>query len=69
MMILGFCGLGFMAYRRKQNGAALSVAYFFCVDPISKAALTGAAFVCWSRPTKTPSGVAFDCASRSRHKR
>jgi PEP-CTERM motif len=26
MMILGFCGLGFMAYRRKQNGPALSVA-------------------------------------------
>jgi hypothetical protein len=26
MMILGFCGLGFMAYRRNQNGAALSVA-------------------------------------------
>jgi hypothetical protein len=26
MMILGFCGVGFMAYRRKQNGAALSVA-------------------------------------------
>jgi hypothetical protein len=26
MMILGFCGLGFMAYRRRQNGAALSVA-------------------------------------------
>jgi PEP-CTERM motif len=26
MMILGFVGLGFMAYRRKQNGAALSVA-------------------------------------------
>jgi hypothetical protein len=26
MMILGFCGLGFMAYRRKQHGAALSVA-------------------------------------------
>jgi Laminin B (Domain IV)/PEP-CTERM motif len=26
MMILGFCGLGFMAYRRKQNGSALSVA-------------------------------------------
>jgi hypothetical protein len=26
MMILGFCGLGFMAYRRKQSGAALSVA-------------------------------------------
>jgi hypothetical protein len=26
MMLLGFCGLGFMAYRRKQNGAALSVA-------------------------------------------
>jgi hypothetical protein len=26
MMILGFAGLGFMAYRRKQNGAALSVA-------------------------------------------
>jgi hypothetical protein len=26
MMILGFCGLGFMAYRRKQNGVALSVA-------------------------------------------
>ena len=25
-MILGFCGLGFMAYRRKQNGSALSVA-------------------------------------------
>jgi hypothetical protein len=25
-MILGFCGLGFMAYRRKQNGVALSVA-------------------------------------------
>jgi hypothetical protein len=26
MMILGFCGLGFLAYRRKQNGAALTVA-------------------------------------------
>jgi PEP-CTERM motif len=26
MMILGFCGIGFMAYRRKQNGSALSVA-------------------------------------------
>jgi hypothetical protein len=26
MMILGFVGVGFMAYRRKQNGAALSVA-------------------------------------------
>jgi hypothetical protein len=26
MMILGFCSLGFMAYRRKQNGAALNVA-------------------------------------------
>jgi PEP-CTERM motif len=26
MMILGFLGLGFMAYRRKQNGAALSLA-------------------------------------------
>jgi choice-of-anchor C domain-containing protein len=26
MMILGFCGLGFMAYRRKQNGAALRLA-------------------------------------------
>jgi hypothetical protein len=26
MMILGFCGIGFMAYRRKQNGAALSLA-------------------------------------------
>ncbi len=26
MMILGFCGLGFIAYRRKQNGSALSVA-------------------------------------------
>jgi PEP-CTERM motif len=26
MMLLGFCSLGFMAYRRKQNGAALSVA-------------------------------------------
>jgi hypothetical protein len=26
MMILGFCGLGFMGYRRKQNGSALSVA-------------------------------------------
>jgi hypothetical protein len=26
MMILGFFGVGFMAYRRKQNGAALSVA-------------------------------------------
>jgi hypothetical protein len=26
MMILGFCGLGFLAYRRKQNGAALAVA-------------------------------------------
>jgi hypothetical protein len=22
MMILGFCGLGFMAYRKKQNGPA-----------------------------------------------
>ena len=22
MMILGFCGIGFMAYRRKQNGVA-----------------------------------------------
>jgi hypothetical protein len=26
MMILGFCGLGFMACRRKQNGEALSAA-------------------------------------------
>lgn len=26
MMILGFCGVGFMAYRRKHNGSALSVA-------------------------------------------
>jgi hypothetical protein len=26
MMILGFCSLGFMAYRRKRNGSALSVA-------------------------------------------
>jgi hypothetical protein len=26
MMILGFMGVGFMAYRRKQNGPALSVA-------------------------------------------
>jgi hypothetical protein len=26
MMILGFCGLGFMAHRRKQNESALSVA-------------------------------------------
>jgi hypothetical protein len=26
MMILGFCGIGFMAFRRKQAGAALSVA-------------------------------------------
>jgi Protein of unknown function (DUF642)/PEP-CTERM motif len=26
MMILGFCGVGFMAYRRKQNGAALRLA-------------------------------------------
>jgi len=26
MMILGFAGVGFMAYRRKQNGPALSVA-------------------------------------------
>jgi PEP-CTERM motif len=26
MMILGFLGVGFMAYRRKQNGSALSVA-------------------------------------------
>ena len=26
MTILGFCGLGFMAYRRRQHGTALSVA-------------------------------------------
>jgi PEP-CTERM motif len=26
MMILGFCGLGFMAYRRKQSGASFRVA-------------------------------------------
>jgi hypothetical protein len=26
MMILGFCGVGFMAYRRKQSGAALRFA-------------------------------------------
>jgi PEP-CTERM motif len=26
MMILGFCGIGYVAYRHKQNGAALSVA-------------------------------------------
>jgi hypothetical protein len=26
MMILGFCGLGFTAYRRRQNGSALSIA-------------------------------------------
>jgi len=26
MMILGFCGVGFMAYRRKQNGSAFRLA-------------------------------------------
>jgi hypothetical protein len=26
MMILGFCGIGFMAYRRKQNGPSLRLA-------------------------------------------
>jgi hypothetical protein len=26
MMILGFCGVGFMAYRRKQNGASFRIA-------------------------------------------
>jgi hypothetical protein len=26
MMMLGFCGVGFMAYRRKQNGSALRLA-------------------------------------------
>jgi hypothetical protein len=26
MMILGFCGVGFVAYRRKQNGAAFTIA-------------------------------------------
>jgi PEP-CTERM motif len=26
MMILGFCGVGFLAYRRKQNGPALRIA-------------------------------------------
>jgi hypothetical protein len=26
MMILGFCGLGFMAYRKKRNGPALCLA-------------------------------------------
>jgi hypothetical protein len=26
MMILGFCGLGFMVYRLKQNGSAFSLA-------------------------------------------
>jgi hypothetical protein len=26
MMILGFCGLGFMAYRKKQNGSEFNVA-------------------------------------------
>jgi hypothetical protein len=26
MMILGFCGVGFMAYRRNQSGASLRVA-------------------------------------------
>jgi hypothetical protein len=26
MMVLGFCGVGFMAYRRKQNGPALRIA-------------------------------------------
>jgi hypothetical protein len=26
MMLLGFCGLGFIAYRRKQNGPALRLA-------------------------------------------
>ncbi len=26
MMLLGFCGLGFMTYRRKQNGSALAAA-------------------------------------------
>jgi hypothetical protein len=26
MMILGFCGLGFMAYRRKQGGPVLRIA-------------------------------------------
>jgi hypothetical protein len=26
MTILGFCGIGFMAYRRKQNAPALRIA-------------------------------------------
>jgi hypothetical protein len=26
MMILGFCGVGFLTYRRKQNGPALRIA-------------------------------------------
>nr|WP_283807286.1 PEPxxWA-CTERM sorting domain-containing protein [Bradyrhizobium lablabi] len=26
MMILGFAGVGFMAYRRKRNGSALTAA-------------------------------------------
>jgi hypothetical protein len=26
MMILGFCAVGLMAYRRKQNGAVLNIA-------------------------------------------
>jgi hypothetical protein len=39
MMILGFCGVGFMAYRRKQNGEAISVVWSLARSGCRKTAL------------------------------
>jgi hypothetical protein len=46
MMILGFCGLSFMAYRRKQTGSALSVAWSPARIYVTERPPPGGLFVC-----------------------
>jgi xanthine dehydrogenase iron-sulfur cluster and FAD-binding subunit A len=56
MMILGFCGLGFMAYRRKQNESALATAVIRSEHRIRKAA-AGRLFFCTGIAPIAPAGA------------
>jgi hypothetical protein len=46
MFILGFAGVGFLAYRRKQEGA-LSAAYALRASPHAWETAFAAVFSCW----------------------
>jgi hypothetical protein len=46
MMILGFFGIGFMAYRRKQNGPTLRLADILPIGATQRAP-SGGLFVLW----------------------